>query len=121
MSDIIATIYYTADIITPDDTDTDTYGDECEPGDGLAIESGWYDADYSAWEVFEDQVDVRPDLIVSDALEDGATLDELIIETITSRLGVLDSFDGESAYAADAQENYKTGASVMLAAHVTRS
>lgn len=116
----LATIYYTADIFTPDDSDTNVYGEPCEPGYGQTMESGWYDESWDAWSVFDTRDEVRPDTIEfdDDRFEDGWTLDDLIEQDITYRLGVLDSFDGGTAYAADARENYTTGVRVMLAAHV---
>ena len=116
----LATIYYTADVFTPDDTDTNVYGEACEQGYGEAMESGWYDEAWDAWGVFETRDEVRPDTIESDddRFNDEFTLDDLIEQDITARLGALDSFDGATAYAADSQQNYQTGVRVMVAAHV---
>ncbi len=117
----LATIHYTADVFTPDDTDTNVYGEPCEAGHGQTMESGWYDEAWDAWGVFETREEVRPDTIESDdgRFDDGMTLDEIVEQVIGSKIGAIDSFDGDTAYAADPRENYETGVMVMRAAHVT--
>ena len=116
----LATIYYTADIFTPDDSDTNGYGEPCEAGHGETIESGWYDEGRVAWGVFLTKDQVWPDVINydDDRFDDGYTLDQLVKETIKARLGSIDSFDDTTAYAADPKINYTTGVRVLLAAHV---
>ncbi len=118
----LATIYYTADILTPDGTDTNCYGDPCEAGQGYELAFGWIDLDRDSFTVQDEKTDVRPDTILSDdaRFDDGYTLDELIVMDLEDRLGVLDSYDGGTAYAADAILNTKTGESVSSAGHVTR-
>jgi len=118
---ILATIYYTADIVTYDGSDTNAYGEPCEPGYGYAVESGWIDPDYDGFTVFEEKSSVRPDTILDDdpRFDDGMDLDTIIEYVITERLGVLDSFDGSSAYAADSYMG-NDGDTVTMAAHVTR-
>lgn len=116
----LAIIYYTADVFTPDDSDTNVYGEATEPGYGMTMISGWWDAAWSLFDVFPDKDDVRPDTIEDDdeRLTEGWTLDDLIIQDVTARLGSLDSFEDGTAYAADPIENYKTGVHTMVAAHV---
>lgn len=116
----LATIYYTADLFTPNDSDTNVYGEPCEAGYGESIESGWHDPDWSTWTVFLTKDQVRPDTIESndDRFEGGWSLNDLIEQDIEARLGSIDSFDGMTAYASDPKINYTTGVRVMLAAHV---
>lgn len=54
-------IFYTADLITPDGSDTTSDGDGCEPGMGYTCESGWWSPDWSTWTVHDSQESVRPD------------------------------------------------------------
>lgn len=120
----LATIYYTADILAPDETDTNVYGEPCEPGFGQSMESGWWNPDYDLWSVREKQSDVTPDVIDSkDARLDDEllTLSELVETVIEERIGSIDSFDDDSAYAADSLDNYQTGVRVLRHAHVTYS
>ena len=116
----LATIYYTADIFTPDDSDTNVYGEPTEPGHGETMESGWYDAAWDSFGVFPSRDDVRPDTIEADddRFSDGFTLDEIIAEGVSDAIGAVDSFDGVTAYASDPLQSYTTGVNVMLAAHV---
>lgn len=116
----LATIYYTADVFTPDESDTNVYGEPCEPGHGETMESGWFDESWDAWGVHEKKSMVNPDTIETDdpRFDDGFNLDDLIVQDIGDRIGAIDSFDGDSAYAADPQQNYRTGVRVMIAAHV---
>ena len=121
MTTTLATIYYTADIFTPDDSDTNVYGEPTEPGYGQTMESGWYDAAWDQWGVFETRDEVRPATIESDdeRFDDGYTLDEIVVQVIESHIGAIDSFDGDTAYASDNRINYTTGVQVRIAAHVT--
>jgi len=114
-------IYYTGDLTTPDDSDENCYGEPCEAGYGYSLESGWIDPDWSLWTVWENREDVRPDVIGPYEIEEAGGLTQAIEETITSRLGVLDSWDGSTAYAADDIQNYRTGERIMLAAHLHTS
>ncbi len=120
MTETLATIYYTADLFTPDDSDTNVYGEPCEAGYGETMESGWYDPAFDTWTVFEEKDSVRPDTIEDDddRFEDGWTLEDLISMDIGDRLGAIDNHDGYSWYASDPVMNYTTGERVMIAAHV---
>lgn len=116
----LATIYYTAYLFTPDDSDTNVYGEPCEPGYGENVQSGWWSPDFSYWEVNESRNQAEPDIVVSDGLLDEREYKELIEEVIESRIGAIDSFDGDTAYASDPRINYITGVHLMCAAHVIR-
>ncbi len=54
-------IYYTADCIVPDGSDTGIHGDGCEPGSGARLESGWISPRWSMTRVHESHRDVSPD------------------------------------------------------------
>jgi hypothetical protein len=56
-------VYYTGDLITPDDTDTDVYGEATEEGHGATLESGWISPDWSSYVVHENRGDVAPDTV----------------------------------------------------------
>ena len=106
------TIRFTADIITPDDTDTNVYGEPTETGYGESLESGWWDPNFSLWLVFEDKESALEIEVVDD--------EDAIREEIEGVIGAIDHYDGTSAYAADPIRNHYTGVSVMPAAHVQR-
>src|SRR6266540_1100081 len=55
-------IYYTATIITFDGSDTNAYGEACEPGHGYREDSGWWDPKRSYWTVQADRARVTPDI-----------------------------------------------------------
>jgi hypothetical protein len=115
----LAEIYWTGDLIRPDDTDTNVYGEACEPGYGQTMESGWVDPNWSVWLTWDNKEDVKPDVLEAWELEEGESVDEAILRLIEERISI-DSFDGTTAYAAMPYEHYKTGESMMLAAHVER-
>jgi hypothetical protein len=109
-------VFYTADIVTPDGSDTGVYGDPCEPGHGATLESGWVDMDYDQWTVYDDSSDVRPDLVEGETLTE---LAESTADAILSRIGVPESLDNHSTiYGADADQNHRTGQEAMRAAHL---
>jgi hypothetical protein len=115
---VLAEIRYTATVIVPDDTDTDVYGDQCERGYGATMFTGWYDPDWSRWDVFESREESAVDEITAEEVEDRGTLEDAILSVIRDRIGALDSWDGETAYAADEERDYRTGVTVMATAHV---
>jgi hypothetical protein len=104
-------VYYTADLVIPDDSDTDHTGQPCEPGHGYRVESGWYDPDASRTTVHDEQDDVRPDIYDPD----DATPAEWLTERLTRRLGTVEASDYRSIYAVDAHDH--DGVSVRMAAH----
>jgi hypothetical protein len=57
-------LYWSATTITPDGSDTNAYGEACEPGRGYTEQSGWWDPDGDFWRVHERdrRDDVRPDV-----------------------------------------------------------
>lgn len=45
---------FTADLLFSDESDTDAYGEPCEPGHGYRIESGWVDPSWSSRRVWDE-------------------------------------------------------------------
>lgn len=118
---VLAEIYYTGTLITPDDSGTNVYGEPTDPDYGESMEDGWVEPDWSLFAVWPNKSDVKPDIIDESDLEfaEGKTLEQLVEETMSDRLGAFDSWDGQTAYAADSIQDYSSGESMMLAAHVT--
>jgi hypothetical protein len=54
-------LYYSATIITLDRSDTNAYGEPCEPGQGYTERSGFWDPDHGYWRVHDCRDAVRPD------------------------------------------------------------
>lgn len=106
-------ILYTADVITPDGSDTGVYGDACEPGHGATLESGWISPDWSCTTVYDASSDVAADAWKPAG---GAPV-EWLTARLRDRLGSVEDFDGGSIYAADADSDFVTGVSSRLAAH----
>jgi hypothetical protein len=107
-------IYYTADLITPDASDTGVYGDPCDEGCGETYENGWIDPDWSQWTIYEDRDGVRPDVWEED---DGDAV-EWLAGQLSSRLGAIQECSDTTAYAADAYVHPYEGKSVRMAAHI---
>ena len=99
-------VFYTADIIEADSDATER---------GEPDESGWWDPDWTHWEVQDDKSDVKPDVYDPEDDEDPAAW---LAEQVSNRLGVIDGADGSGTwYSADDEQNYQTGQSVRPAAH----
>lgn len=115
-------IRYTATLITPDDTDTNVYGEPCGEGDGQTMEDGWWDPDWSMWEVWPHEEHALVEWIDQTMIDEeyGGDENRAIEEIISNRIGAIDSFDGITAYGADTIDNYITGERVIGAAHITR-
>ena len=112
--------YMTADILTPDDTDTNCYGEPTEPGHGQTLESGWIDPSWSRWTVYQEQEDVRP---IAVYLSDDGTLAEWREATVREWFGdwfhgpdgtdrVTDDNDTYYDSTGDGEDNYDTGATL---------
>ncbi len=108
-------IYYTADIVTPDGSDTGVYG--CEPGDGVTLTSGWVDFDWSPWQVEKDAEDTRPDVAEAETVTELASL---AAEMIRNRIGNPESVEpGRGTYyATQSLTDYHSGAEARYAAHL---
>jgi hypothetical protein len=97
---------------------TNVYGEPTEEGHGQVMTSGWVSPDWTLWEVNEEQEHVTPDVMDDDDEEEVQTPAEWLAETIISRLGSIDTYDGGSTfYAADATQHHYDGKSIRLAAH----
>lgn len=108
-------IFYTADIIRPDGSDTDVYGEQCGPGHGATMESGWLSPDWSIWDVVESRNDAEPDTYGND---DGPMID-WVVSRLAHRVGLYANDNGNGTfYAADSDTDFRTGADCLIAAHV---
>ena len=108
-------IYFTGTLITPDGSDSDVYGDGCEPGEGMTMDTGWLSPDWSRFDVYENRDDVSPDVWSAD---DGPMID-WIVERVHARCGwVEDNHDGRTYYAREADEDIYSGKSMSVAAHI---
>jgi hypothetical protein len=109
-------IYYTASLQEPDDTDTDAYGESCLPGHGYTERSGWWSPDWTRWEVYDLQNQVRPDTYDS---RDDRTPVQWAAETVMERLGYVQGIDGGTTfYGVDPEQNYGNGTTVLPDAHL---
>jgi hypothetical protein len=116
-------IWYTGEVLRPDGSATDVYGQACESGYGQQMVSGWIDPDWSLSTVHARREDVRPDQW---APGDGPVI-EWLIERIAARLGWVDLAVGPrwaanmrgTFYAVDAAIlDFESGVRVRLAAHI---
>lgn len=106
-------VFYTGDLITPDDTDTDVYGAPTLEGYGATLASGWVDPDWTRWAVYENRDDVRPDVMDDDDEREPA---KWLADTIADRLGWCEDNGGWFS-AVDSVVNYSTGDEILLSAH----
>lgn len=111
---IIRQVYYTADLVVPNGSDTSIYGDGCEPGTGADLRSGWYDPDWSRTTVCELKGAVRPD--VWDREGDPAVW---LAHTLNQRLNGHPEYNGGGTWYAgeEDQSDYRTGITASVAAH----
>jgi hypothetical protein len=109
-------VRFTADIIRPDGSDTDVYGEPCEEGHGYVVESGWYAPSWS-----RDTVSDNPDYAQVDRWSDDDSTDPVtwLADVLTERLGLVGSVGpfGTSIYAAESDTDPYTGVAVRVAAH----
>lgn len=119
----IKRVFFTADLIESDGSDTSVYGDPCEPGYGQTMTSGWWRPSWSMWEVsderhdsmayvYEDEREIDPDA-PSPARWLAGTLAEHLngIERHS-----LDNYTG-TVYSVDPIEHPYEGKAVMPAGH----
>ena len=136
-NEILARVRFTATLIEYDDStddngnETNVYGEPCVAGCGQIMSDGWYNPTWDRFAVSDDPEYALVHEIDRVWLDEWAddrdlrapydVLLEAVIESvIADGLGAIDSYDGFSAYAADAEQDYRSGASVMVAAHVER-
>jgi hypothetical protein len=91
-------LYFSATIITLDASDTNAYGEPCEPGQGYREQSGHWDPDRCYWRVHDGRDDVRPDVYPDQSEQTSA---QWLADRLGERLGNIDSYDhGHTFYAA---------------------
>lgn len=115
MPDIITrVVYYTADLIIPDGSDTGVYGDPCEEGEGAELRSGWYDPDWCRTEVYDERDGCRPD--VWDGEVDPAVW---LAHTLNDRLHGWPNDNGDGTWYSGESDtpDYRSGIDVSVAAH----
>src|SRR6266536_3028508 len=86
----VPVVFYTASIITLDGSDTNAYGEPCEPGTGYTEQWGWWEPDRSYWRVREHRGDVSPDVYPQAERHSPA---RWLAEQLTARLGAVESYD----------------------------
>lgn len=121
MSSIVKRVFYVADIVRPDGSDSDCYGEPCEPGCGYALESGWYDPSWSRDSVYDARESVRPDVYDADADpssdDDPYTPAMWLADTLTERLGWVESVGSTDVFYSGHDDTHPyTGVSVRVAA-----
>lgn len=111
------TIRFTADIVTPDGSDTDAYGEPCLPGHGYKVESGWWAPEFSRFDVSDDPTYATTFVYHDDPDAEGPV--EWLVTTLRNLLpgGVEDS-DGRNYYAAGVLTDHATGTTVRPCAHI---
>ncbi len=111
-------VHYTATNVVPDGSDTDGYGDGCEPGYGYEIQTGWIDPDWDGGKsVHPEPEDVRADVWTPD---DGPMIDWLVAR-ILDRIGLPEDYGDDAHgtyYAGEATTWHDTGIESMRAAHI---
>ncbi|MDT5025778.1 MAG: hypothetical protein QOE61_2204 [Micromonosporaceae bacterium] len=93
----IRALYFSATIITLDGTDTNAYGEACEPGHGYNEQSGHWSPDQSYWTVHLDRSQVQPDIYLD---RGSRTPGQWLADRLTTRLGTLETVDGNTFYGA---------------------
>ncbi len=94
----VPVVFYTASVITLDGSDTNAYGEACEPGTGYSEQSGWWEPDRSYWRVREHRADVTPDVYPEAEWHSPA---RWLADQLTARLGAIESYDhGRTFYGA---------------------
>lgn len=114
-------IFYTADVIQPDGSDTWVYGDPCDEGMGATLVSGWVSAseagncDPSVYDDRSDDSDWFADVWTA---EDGPMVD-WAVSTILRRIGIVEeSNSAPTFYACEATDHPYSGVSASYAAHI---
>jgi hypothetical protein len=88
-------LYFSATIITMDGSDTNAYGEACEPGHGYTETAGWWNPDDEPWSVRRHRDHARPDRFPHPAATSPA---RWLADHLTQRLGPVDHFDGERTF-----------------------
>jgi hypothetical protein len=94
----VPVVFYTASIITLDGSDTNAYGEPCEPGQGYTEQSGWWEPDRCYWQVRTHRTEVVPDSYPDTEHRSPA---QWLADRLTARLGTVGSYDhGHTFYGA---------------------
>src|ERR1700730_1067380 len=88
-------LYYTATIIAMDGSDTNAYGEACEPGQGYTEQSGWWNPEQDYWSVHPDRGQAQPDTYSPSG---GPPPAPWLASQLSDRLGPIDHFDGERTF-----------------------
>ena len=88
-------LYYTATVVTMVGSDTNAYGEACEPGHGYTEQSGWWNPDRDYWSVHPGRDQAQPDTYPSSGELPPA---HWLAIRLTDRLGPIDHFDGERTF-----------------------
>lgn len=88
-------LFFSATIITFDGTDTNAYGEDCEPGQGYTEQSGHWSPDQSYWTVHPHRGQVHPDTYPHDWPR---TPGQWLAVRLTARLGIVESFDDDRTF-----------------------
>ena len=88
-------LYFSATIITLDGSDTNCYGEPCEPGKGYTEQSGHWDPDRSYWRVHEQRADVTPDVYPAGGHRSPA---RWLADRLLARLGTIASYEGGHSF-----------------------
>lgn len=109
-------IFYTADLVLPDGSDTTADGDYCGEGQGYSVESGWWDPDWSYWQVHESRDYARPDEY--DAESEGQPVAQWAAECLAKRLKGWPEGNGDGTYySGESYAHPYEGKSICPAAH----
>jgi hypothetical protein len=88
-------LYYTATIIAMDGSDTNAYGEACEPCHGYTEQSGWWNPDQDYWSVHPDRGQAQPDTYFASG---GPPPAHWLASQLSDRLGPINHFDGERTF-----------------------
>ena len=130
----VITATFTATVITYDPpcetpeecTCTNVYGEWCEHGYGQTMATGYWDPNWSLYDVSDSPnevtlIDTGDPYDLEDLAEDyDGDLEAMVTAKLEETLGPLDSHDGDTAYASDPLTDYRTGAEVLPAGHIKR-
>lgn len=110
------TVRFTADLIIPNDTDTDCYGEPCEPGCGYSVQSGWWAPRFTTYAVSEDRDYADTFTYAGDDID--LSPPAWLVHTLSEYLpGGIELGSAPSFCANGTLENHTTGESVRPAGH----
>jgi len=113
MSDPRIRVYYTATVTTLDGSDTNAYGEPCEPGQGYTVADGYVDPD---WSVFEPEKITRERATFDTVSDSDPDPIGRLVERIHDRIGWVHLDYSEHLYAQHTRT--EPGREASLCAHV---